>query len=260
MKDEYGRKITQGHDKMIRYIGDLVRNKNFQMLLRRLRKYKRHSEGMYQDWTPKEQKEHDRMNREIGSILDGYELLRKRCKRLVKNRQFYIREKIAEEYGLDLYLIMLAEALYHKDQKLMELAKSFADPEMCKIVDIRDEEVHPFNKGEEIIYLNPTRKLRLLAYPIAICINSRASKRDVLDFIEKRWPWISSMSDLEKPFKMRKRKHSQDILDFIWENRGLPAKEIKNRLNKNFPDNGFVYYEISKIIQLEKDRRIGYLT
>jgi len=131
---------------------------------------------------------------------------------------------------------------------------------MCRVVNEFDEQIIPFNEGDDFIHLMPNKKSELIAYPVSIKIHSLASERDIIDFIEKRWPWIDNMlreSEEQKTLKIRrKRKHSQDLLDFIWENKDVSAKVIKSKLDEKFPKNGLAYYEISKLIQSEKIIRL----
>lgn len=146
-------KQTQGHKKMLLYIDDLIRNKNFIRLIKRIKKLSKKSSspaGMYSDWTPEEQKEHDRINDEFATIIDGYESLRKKCKKLMRDKHFITREKIASEYGLDDGLIHLALEMYEKDDEGTKFYKDYSDPDMCKIVNIYEETMSPFNKGEEL--------------------------------------------------------------------------------------------------------------
>ncbi len=254
---------TQGTNKMLRYIEDLIRNKNFRKDIKKLRQFEKKQNaldgsGNFDTYTPEQKKRHNDFNNEFDFIIKGYELLRKRCKKLLRTKYFIQEEKIASKYGLDLDLLMFAKALIDETDPYPQLslqAGSIVD--MCQLVDFCDDELNPANKGEEIIYLNTKRQLMLASYPIAICINQKASKRDVLDYIEKRWKWIENAQTLyqEKAFKIRKRKHSQEMIDFIWENKTLPAKKIKEKLNEKFPKNGLIYHEITKLIQLEKQRR-----
>jgi hypothetical protein len=130
---------------------------------------------------------------------------------------------------------------------------------MCRMRLSLEDEMRPLNKGEEIVYLQPNRQLELLSYPVSVGIHRNASKRDVLDFIEKHWVKIDSQlrqSYDEKAMRARQRKHDQKLLDFIWENRNLSSTEIKKKLDKQFPKNGLVYYEINQIVRQEKKRRL----
>ena len=219
-------KQTQGEIKMMRYIEDLVRNKHFQRSLKRLRNSHKDistPSGNYYDWPLKEQQKHDYINKELVEIINTYETLRKRCKKLFKDKYWRAKETIAEVYGLDNDEINLAETLFlKKAPDVVDSAIMFAEPDMCKIVDLHDDELSPANKGEEIIYLSPSRRLRIIAYPIAISIHPKASKRDILDFIEKRWEWLNInylKSYADKTLKNRKRKHKQELLDYIWDNK-----------------------------------------
>lgn len=256
---------TQGEVKMERYINDLIRNKDFQRKIKKLRKKSRkYPEGMYDTWTKDEQEKHDRINREIGEIIDGYEKLRKRCKKLFGDDFSKIQSTISEVYELDVDQIGYIECLFSpKYKKIVDFMKSRAELDMCKISDFHDDELNPANKGEEIIYLNRRRQLFLNAYPIAVCIHPRASKRDVIDFIEKRWKWIEYnflRNYAEKKLKYGRRKHGQEMLDFLWQNRFLPSQKLKEKLDHKFPKNGLVYFEIAKILQLEKDKRLRNLS
>jgi hypothetical protein len=132
---------------------------------------------------------------------------------------------------------------------------------MCNVFHLDEELVHNLNPGNENLLVNFSNRVFLQAYPIAICINPMASKRDVLDFVEKRWSWIENnflRTFEDQAFRGRKRKHKQEILDFIWENRRFRNQIIKEKLDKKFPGNGLVYYEITKLLQQEGERRNDY--
>ncbi len=257
------RKTTQGHTKMMRYISDLVRNKYFQRAIKKLRRTEKYFQiptGYYKDWTPEQQKKHDEINQELASIISGYELLRKRCKKVLADRHFLYSKKIAYDFGLDGNLQNLARALAEKNIEKVKFWEGYIGDEadMCIPATAYEDEMSPLNKGDEIIYLSPRRQLSLIAYPVAIRIHPKAAKRDVLDYIEKRWKWIEALLRLkdEKALKTRKRKYSKEMLDFIWGNRFVPGKEMKKKLDDKFLHNGIEYYEIYKIISLEKARRL----
>jgi hypothetical protein len=256
-------KKTQGNKKMLRYIKELIRNKQFQKSLKRFRNFSNKSkmpEGTYEDWPSEQRKEHDYVNKELTSIYNEYEILRKRCNKLLKGKRFRVAEGIAEAYGLDYELLGVLEVLKENKKEKKWLLEHFEfEIDMCRFFNIADEQLSPFNKGEEIIHLMEHRQLNFISYPTAIIIHKKASKRDVLDFIEKKWQWINQHLD-EKALKYKSRKFKQELLDCIWENRSLPAKKIKEKIDKLFPRNGLVYYEISKIISLEKRRRFETLT
>jgi hypothetical protein len=97
----------------------------------------------------------------------------------------------------------------------------------------------------------------LRAYPVSLGIHKYATKRDVLDYIEKRWNLIQSYVEIyrDKEKRFRKRKYDLEITDFIWENRETPARELADKVNEKFENVNFIYSDISKIISLEKIRR-----
>ena len=169
-------KQTKGQEKMMRHINDLVRKRHFRRLLKRLK-----SKDF---WAPEQKEKADNFNKEIISILDGYEILRKKAIKLLKDNYHKYSEIIAYEYGLDGYLIQLALAIKEKDEDAIKIMMMHAEPDMCKIELIHDDALSPSNAGEEIIYLNPFRKLRYIAFPVAVSIHQRAAKRDVLDFMD----------------------------------------------------------------------------
>lgn len=246
-------KITQGSQKILRYIEDLVRNKNFRKDLKRFRNLRKKSlkTDISRD-----------INDELWTIIQGYEELRKRTQKILNDDLFKIREKIADKYGLDFDLVDFASAVSNKNEELKKLIKVYAeDIDMCRITNLRDDYLNPANKGEEIIYLRQKTQLFYTAYPVAIAINAKATKRDVLDFIEKKWPWIDSQRFQEmKPLRIRPRKYKQEIIDFLWEYQSLTSKTLKNKLDENFPKNGIVYFEINNLLRDERKRRNQELT
>ena len=100
-------------------------------------------------------------------------------------------------------------------------------------------------------------------YPIAVCMHKNASKRDVIDFINKKWPEINEHLDYyrTKPYKVKLRtKYSQGIRDCIWENKDVPTKRIAEILSRNYPNHGLLYFEINQIKSQEKKKRTAKIT
>ncbi len=258
------KQITQGQTKMLRLVDDLIRNKMFMRSLKRVirarkKLHEQYEKGGYNEWTKEERAEHDFINKELGEIIDEYEKLKRRTRKVLHDKQYRAKEKIASEYGLDDYLIELAIARYRKDTHATSNAL-IEGGDMCRIHGDLDDQISNFNKGDDWIKLHPRKQIEMIAYPISIAIHRNASKRDVLDFIEKNWWFINKpMKESEdKTYRARKRKYDQKMLDFIWQNHSLPSTKLKEKLDKEFPKNGLVYYEISKLIQLEKQKRLGY--
>ena len=111
-KDEQpARKTTQGHLKMMHHIEDVIRNKPFLKRLKQLRKSVsplNKTKGMYDEWTDEQKKWHNWCNKELGEIIDGYEKLRKRCTKILKDKQARKTEQIANEYAFDDALLNVA--------------------------------------------------------------------------------------------------------------------------------------------------------
>jgi len=253
-------KITKGHEKMLLYLNNLIRTEEFKEVLREYSEAKKETGtalGDYESWSDDEKKKHDAINKELGEIIKGYEILRKRCQKILKDKVLGMEKEIAQSYQLDQPLLYYALGLLGINEILMDHFEDEVD--MCRLADLADEELHPINKGEEIIYLQPSRQSRLISYPIAIQIHKKASQKDVTDFISKRWPFIDQMRD-DKGSRLRRSKRPRDIKDFIWKNRDLPSKKIQEMLRQHFPNCALVYYEISNIIKAENRKRNGILS
>lgn len=254
---------TQGEIKMDRYIQDLIRNKDFLRKMKNLRRAnKKEPVGMYDTWTEEQKQRSKDFNKEFTEILEQYEKLRKRSSKLLRDKSFIIRESISELYNIDNAQISYVESILNKrDEFLLDIMKDSAELDMCKILDINEEDSIPSFKGKEIIHLNNSRKLFLKAYPLGIFVNPLASKRDVINFIEKKWSRMENnflRGYADKKLKYGKRKHNQKMLDFIWDNRGLKLEVLKDKLDKLFIGNGLVYYELGDIIRQEEKKRLGY--
>lgn len=260
MAEEYKPKITQGHEKIVLYINKLIRNKFFIAELEKIKKSDLEPKNFNRNsWTKEQLERENIINKELGEIIDDYVKVRERCEKLFKKeRRWELQEKLNYDYGIDLHLLTYINSMLDKNDSMVSHFEDYA--EMCRIVNEYDEQIIPFNPAEDFIHLMPDKKSELLAYPVSIKIHSLASKRDILDFIEKRWKWIDyqlRQAKEEKALKIkRKKKYSQELLDFIWENREFPAKKIKTKLDEKFPKNSLAYFEISKLIQLEKMDRL----
>lgn len=256
------RKVTQGHIKMMLHIEDTIRNEHFLKRLKQLRKATNpldKTKGMYNEWTDKQKERSDWINKELGEIINDYEKLRKRCQKVMYDKRARKAEQIANEYSFDNALLNVAIGI--KDGNDFYLNYYEDEIDMCTIHNLEDEELSPYNKGDNFIYLRPDRQRHFIAYPVAVDIHTKASKRDVLDFIEKRWPLIESQirPDGSTPLKLKlnkKRKFDRALTDFIWTNRHYTTPWIKELLDKKFLDNSLVYYEISDIIKNEERKRL----
>lgn len=239
-------KTTQGHQKMLQLIEDLVRNKHF---AKSFKKYLKLREKASSKFTPQ-------LWEKISSKYAELAILARKSLKKYQRDYDKTTQKMAEGYGLDHNLL---NYVLTKDSEQFKNNNPFKDSvDMCFLEDGND--VFLIRPYEEIpLVFDPLRKHQWDVYPISLRIHKFASKRDVLDYIEKNWERIyeclGTYTDYKK-IRIRKRKRDRKIIDFIWTHRNHTGKEIKKLLDKNFPNNGIIYYEIPKIINLEKKRRL----
>jgi hypothetical protein len=162
--------------------------------------------------------------------------------------------KLAEKYGIDSDLLFYIQDKLYPNKEDIDWGE-FID--VCQIEDSDDVISYEEEHQQLPIKKDLIRLMDMLAYPVSIRIHRLASKRDVLDFIEKRWDYIEK-NYLElyrgKNPRIRRRKN-QKMYDFIWDNRNKDKKTIKKLLDEKYPDYNIDYFEIYKIIQLERKRR-----
>lgn len=255
---------------MKRYVNDLIRNKPFVKSIKKLLKIRNKEKGQpvrYEDMSKEQKARHDYFNKEIGEIIDGYERLRRRSRKLLHDDYMRIASAISNEYSIDgsqiQYIEYLVKEKDKKDPDISKYMEELAKLDICKVDNLYDSQLNPLNRAEEIIHLDNQRQLFIEAYPVALCINPKASKRDVLDFIEKNWKQIdNAMYDFTegKKLKYRGRKYKQELLDLIWDNQHLSNKELENLVNEKFSSFYLTDNEISKLKSIERKKRLSSLT
>jgi len=240
-------KETQGHKKMLQRVEDLKRNKGF---LRDFKKYNKFSNPSGGGFAVS-----------FDLLFEKYMELNEIAKRLQKkyDRNFLkTAEKMAEAYGLDSNLLGFISFSMDKELSKYNHFEDYLD--MCVFED-NNSKYLLFDYTDLPLIFNPAYKNHLRAYPVSIDIHKYASKRDVLDYIEKNWEkiYINCLGEHTdyKPMRFRKRKIDREIVDFIWASKTLKGKEIKKLLDEKFPHNGIIYYEIPKIISIERGRRLS---
>lgn len=100
-----------------------------------------------------------------------------------------------------------------------------------------------------------SKALSILLYPVHIAISPLATKRDVLDYVAKKWPEIRRVTGFlggGRGAIRSRRKTSRD--DFIWEHRNMPSKELADLVDKEFPAESLTYADINSIKQKLKKR------
>ena len=264
-EEKFDPKITQGQIKVLRLIDDLIRNDIFLKSLRKIIDIKddcKRKENT-NTWTPEERKRNNYLKDERKKIVNEYERVKKRANKFIySNQEVLIKDEIAWKYGVDSQLVNLAIATYKKDELTISNYLQYGEVDMCRFYDDNHNEmVASTTKGADWIKLQPSKQTELIAYPFSVRIHRNASQRDIIDFIEKTWWYIEmQMAGLnekdEKTYRARRRKHDQKMLDFIWENHLVSSKKIKEKIDIEFPNHGLVYYEIDKIIQQERKKRL----
>lgn len=99
-------------------------------------------------------------------------------------------------------------------------------------------------------------------YPVIIRISPYASRRDIEDYINRFYPFISATQKQyqHENFKIGKFKNKKDSIkernNFIYEHRDLPRKEIMKLVVDKFGTSEIIEYGyIGKIISMEKKKR-----
>jgi hypothetical protein len=251
-------KETQGRKKLRQYIDDLLRNEHFMKEARKL----------FSAYNSRSPKDNDKDYMVVSELINEYGKLNERAREYAKGHHAKVEkalEKMAENYGLDMELlkpILLSMTNLRWSELSEETKESLmytGQLDMCFFVDNYDDQINPVFPPFPLA-LDTRKQNHIKAFPVSIDIHLFASKRDIIDYVEKEWPMIESALGVYRDYKtirFRKRKLKRELLDLIWENRSLTGREIKKLLDEKFPHNGLVYYQIPKIISIEKERRLG---
>lgn len=123
---------------------------------------------------------------------------------------------------------------------------------MCLIANLAEEAREPFGKD--------VQDSDNIAHPIAIRISPYASKRDILDFVNKMYPEIKDYqeecvsSDKSIWYRRKGNARVRERNKFIYENKELPRKVIRKMVEEKFGET-LDYEYVAKIISDEKKRR-----
>jgi hypothetical protein len=103
----------------------------------------------------------------------------------------------------------------------------------------------------------PTEKkeFSILLYPVHLAISPLATKRDVLDYVAKRWPEIRHVLGFlwaGRSVITTRRKAARDR--FIQEHRDVPSRQLVDMVCDKFPGEVLGYHEIDIIKQRLKKR------
>src|SRR3989344_2138742 len=238
-------KETQGHRKIKGLLEDLKRNKHFSAEISKAQSRILHSIT----------EEHEKCGERFVDLINiNYKKWADEFKKENDNFESLIGRSVGNilaDYGItnDIFNDLMMSELFKKE--------SFEISDTVDFCAINDNEEHYLNEDLNPIpiQLDSRKKDYFEVYPVSIDIHRFASKRDVLDFIDKRWSIIKPYLSAEETKRFRKRKFNPKLLDFIWEKQALPSKNIIALLDTNFPKHGLIYFEIYKLISLEKKRR-----
>ena len=245
-------KETQSQRKFKQYLEDLRRNERF---LSQLKKVK--------DALELKNKEGRDIDDELfgGTPTKFYVELERAVVEMLKKTKGGTRgaiNELAEEYGLSYWTILGLVFDFFLQENVIHVGQ---ETDFCIIQD-NHEEYFEENTLKVPFEFDIQKQTQMRAYPVSIDLHKFVTKRDILDFINKRWDIIEDllMKSSGKKKRFRQRKLDRRLVDFIWEKRELPLKKIATALKVEFPKSGLMYYEIAKIINLEKRRRLGKLT
>lgn len=244
-------KDTQGNTKLDQYLEDLLRNNIFYDKI----------EELNAEWTRSGLTNANMLSVSLEQLKGFSEHFDKINNKIFKKRLRYITllNELAEEYGLE-DVFFLPKLTQNKNQALL---KRFLKErlEMCQITDEYaknlDKDFPPVPFQFDI-----KKQTHIRVFPISIAIHKFASKRDILDYIENNWEKIEShlRRYQEKSVRIRRRSLNRKLADYIWKNRLLKRVEIEMKIKEHFPGVSLKYFEINKIISLEKKRREEKIT
>jgi hypothetical protein len=160
--------------------------------------------------------------------------------------------KLAEKHDLDL----------GEKSPLRQLARGEApdltnpDLDFCRILD-RGSEICDSSR-KEFYATRPFERHAIGLYPVHICISPLATKRDVLDYVTKRWGeirWCLNLWGFDASGIRKRPKAERD--QFIWERRDLPCSTIVKLLEVEYPGKFFDYAQVNAILKNLRKRYSG---
>lgn len=230
-------KQTQGQKKMKQLLEDARRDTDFVKQIKKIVKEK-------PTYKPEDI---ERLYTFYLLFLAGLESFR--VKFFSKNRAHKIKQELCKEYGIDPILFDRLVSAYKNNQMEGWDFNEETSSDVCIIESQEDidrpVDIHSFHVGL-------VDGIQKDIYPINLKIHRFSSKRDILDFVENKWKDISPYLS-EK--RIKQRKVSREVTDFVWKNRDKKAKEIASLLKTKYPKQNLLYFEINKILNEEKKRR-----
>jgi hypothetical protein len=232
-------KKTQGQKKLKQILGDARRNSNLAKGLEKLAA----SKPAY--------KIEDLQALYV--VYRQYQIILRQFRKefLSQDKSHQLRKALCLEYGIDPMLFDMLVSAYKGNRLEGWDFNDDTGGDMCA-VEVQDEDEDP--KDIHTFHLTELDQIDRSIYPVHLKLHRFASKRDVLDFIEKSWGQISPHLT-EK--RIKGRKLPREVLDLIWKHRDKKAKDIASIVSEKYPKYSLVYYEVSKLLSEEKKRRDG---
>jgi len=230
-------KKTQGQKKMRQQLEDVRRDARFARKLKRITEVK----------PAYDVRDLHLLYAKYRWYFDSLRTFRK--EHLLKNPGFRLRRSLCRQYGIEPILFDRLLSAFKENRLEGWDFDEASSSDTCVIETQKGsdqpEDIHEF-------HLRSVDGIEEEIYPVKIKIHRFASKRDILDFVEKNWAEIGSFLH-EK--RIRARKIPREITDFIWKHRNKKAKEIVPLLRERFPGRNLAYFEVNKILDEEKKRR-----
>lgn len=244
-------KETQSQIKFNQYLEDLRRNKYVVADVKKIR-----------EALEKRDKDGRDMNNELygDEPLEAIIALNKAVRSMLKKTKGGMREmylELSKKYALSYYVVLGLVYDFYVHDGLVGVGWG---TDFCGIND-NYEEYFDNTDIRQPFEFDIVKQTRMMSFPVSIDLHRFVSKRDVLDFIEKRWNIIEGLlaKSRSKKKRFRQRKIDQKLIDFIWEKRDLSLKEISTEVKKEFPQSRLMYFEVGKILSIERQRRLGKL-
>lgn len=240
------RKKTKGSAKMHLYLNDLLRNEGF------LKAWKKYFNACQKEKVD---------SKLIEELMEIEEKRKKITEKLLKQKK-PVREAmhdLARQYGFDFELYIGSFSHAGKPELIGDI-EEHADTCFINNRYIEFKSLDEFQDHDAVPYHWNTRwQTHAIAHPVSIDIHKYATKREVLDFIEKNWQQIEwekyRAEGAPPPKQIRTRKLDRKITDLIWKYRDSPAKRIVTILDSEHPKHGLTYYEVKKLLDIEHQRR-----
>lgn len=160
--------------------------------------------------------------------------------------------QLAKEYNLD---ISVGTRMFKESAiPALNSDRPAYDLDVCRLVDAKS------SREEELAFFEATGKLfnkrELNVFPVHLMITPEASKRDVLDFINKNWQLVQAyMEKYKREIPVLRKRPNKERDERIWELQHLGAKIVAEKINKEFSNTNFSYADVNKILHRMRKKR-----